>query len=181
MPGSRMREEPSPRHPTTVTFAFGHASRSLRAEMATLKSQNNPPEKSNVEGAPIEATDLQRALQRTHRSVLILLAACAAWILLQGFGPDESPPERGWTTLGAALGFGCVLLRRLGASPTRSPRTGFFLLLAALVFAAALGLLGSWIAATTGATRTGLLFTLAGLIFSLRPSRPISKVTTGPQ
>ena len=180
MLGSRMREELHPRHPAGGTFAFVHASRSLRAAMTALRSQNDAPEKAVKEGTPPGATDLQRALQRTHRSVLILLAACAAWILLQGFGPDESPPERGWTTLGAALGLGCVLLRRLGASPTRSPRTGFFLLLAALVFAAALGLLGSWIAATTGATRTGLLFTLAGLIFSLRPSRPVSRAT-GPQ
>ncbi|MCH2185532.1 hypothetical protein MK280_06630 [Myxococcota bacterium] len=172
MLGSRMREESRPRHPAMVTFAFGHALRSLRAAMTALRSQNDPPENATAEGSPIEATDLQRALQRTHRSVLILLAACAGWILLQGFGPEESPPERGWTTLGVGLGLGCVVLRRLGASPSRSPRTGFFLIIAALVFAATLGLLGSWIAATTGATRTGLLFTLAGLIFSLRPSRP---------
>ena len=172
-----MRKDTRPRHPETGTFAFGHALRSLRAEMNGPKSRNNPEQKQPIEATLMEAADLQHALQRTHRSVLILLAACAAWILLQGFGPDESPPERGWTTLGAALGLGCVLLRRLGASPSRSPRAGFFLLLAALVFAAALGLLGSWIAATTGATRTGLLFTLAGLIFSLRPSRPVSRAT----
>ncbi|MDG2052134.1 MAG: hypothetical protein P8M78_18435 [Myxococcota bacterium] len=140
--------------------------------MTGLASQKESPTIGQSAGALSQSDALQRSLQRAHRSVLVLLAACAAWILLQGFGPEESPPDRGWTTLGVVLGLGCVLFRRLGASPIRAPRTAFFLSLAALILAAALGLLGSWIAVTPGASRTGLLFTLAGFIFSLRPSRP---------
>ena len=82
------------------------------AALAGLPQQAKQAEAMGFEGFWLPEHHFQGGASLS--APLILLAACAAWILLQGFGPDESPPERGWTTLGAALGLGCVLLRRLG-------------------------------------------------------------------
>ena len=123
-----------------------------------------------------ETAALQQLLRKLHRAVLILLGACALWIVFQGFNDPPSPPDQWILTLGVGLGLGTVILRRVGSSPKRPPQTALFLLMGALLLAGSLGLFGSWIAWSTGATQTGLLFTLAGLIFAIRPSRPNVRV-----
>jgi len=122
--------------------------------------------------APPHPHPLEAALRRTHRSVLVLLACCAGVIALHGFAGEEPPPDRWLTTAGVGLGLATVVLRRLGASPVIAARTSFLLLLAALVLAGGLGLLGVWVALGHDGPETGLLFTLAGAIFSIRPTRP---------
>jgi hypothetical protein len=112
---------------------------------------------------------LLAGLRRTRASVLALLGVCAVVIALHGFDHPEPPPDRWATTLGVGLGLGTVVLRRLGASPRVGPRTGFLCMVASLALAGGLGLLGAWMAWRIDATRTGILFTLAGTIFAVRP------------
>jgi len=118
---------------------------------------------------------LARAVRPTHRSVLALLGCCAIVTLLQGFPDEEPPPDRWVATVGVGLGLGSIVLRRLGASPVIRARSAALLLAASLVLAGGLGLLGAWTAWRDDATRTGLLFTLAGLIFALRPIAPAAR------
>jgi hypothetical protein len=118
-----------------------------------------------------DPSPLEAGLRRTHRSVLFLLASCAVAIVLHGFAGDEPAPNRWLTTAGVGLGLGTVVTRRLGGSPVMALRSRFFFLLAALVFSAVLGLLGAWIAWATDGPETGLLFTVAGAIFAIRPAR----------
>ena len=71
-----------------------------------------------------------------------------------------------------ALALVAIVLRRFAASPVARPGTARFLALGSLLASAGLGLLGAGLAFETGARETGLLFTLAGLIFALRVPRP---------
>jgi hypothetical protein len=116
-----------------------------------------------------DPTELKQAVRRVHLSVLAVLATCGASILVKGFEGDEPPPDRIMATLGIALGLAAILARRMAASPAISAKTALFYTLSSLVIGAALGLLGAYLAWMLDASETGLLFTLAGLIFSLRP------------
>lgn len=118
---------------------------------------------------------LEAALRHTHRSVLGLLATCAVVIVLHGFSGEEPPPDRLLTTVGVGIGLTTVVLRRLGGSPVVGLRASFFLLLGALLLAASLGLLGAWITWARNGPETGILFTLAGVIFAIRPGQPVAR------
>jgi len=122
--------------------------------------------------APAEAALLERALRRTQWSVLGLLATCAVLILLRGMPDDEPPPDRVIASLGVLLALGAVVLRRVGGSPAISPRSAVYFRLAGLLGCGALGVLGMHLAYGLGSPQSGLLFTLAGGIFALRPSQP---------
>ena len=111
-------------------------------------------------------------LRNTHRGVLLLLGVCGVAIGVAG-GSGPTPPPNPWTTT-AAVGLALVAIvsRRFASSPVASPATTTFLAVGALLASAGLGLLGAAIAFQTGSRETGLLFTLAGLIFALRVPRP---------
>jgi len=114
-------------------------------------------------------TPLEAALRRTRFSVLALLACCAGVVALRGFAGDEPPPDRWWTTLAVLIGLATIVLRRIAASPALRPPRAIFFLLGSLVLSAALGLLGVFVAYTGDAVRTGILFSLAGALFTIRP------------
>jgi len=122
-----------------------------------------------TEPQPSRSADLLGALRTTHRSVLALLLVCALVIVSQGLEGDEPPPDRIFATLGIALGLLTIVLRRLGASPVISLRSGALLSLGGLVSAACLGGLGVYMATARNGAETGLLLTAAGLIFAIRP------------
>jgi len=130
------------------------------------------PHRPTTGTPPATPSPLIAALRHTQRSVLGLLVCCAIAAVLSGFAPEEPPPDRWTATLGVGLGLGTIVLRRLGASPVIGARTAVLLVLGSLVLAGGLGLLGAWIAFRADATRSGLLLTLAGVIFALRPVAP---------
>lgn len=113
---------------------------------------------------------LRAALKTAHRSVIALLVVCLVVIVSQGIEGDEPAPDRTLATLGIGLGLLTIVFRRIAAAPRVPLQTGLFLSLAALVTSAALGGLGVFIAAAEGGPETGLLFTVAGLIFAMRPA-----------
>lgn len=106
--------------------------------------------------------------KRIRQMGLALLAASALYIASQGLQTDTGP-DRPITLLAGALGVASVLLRRLSQRPGLSNPTFIKLAAAALVSAAALGPLGAWTANHSDAGQTGLLFVVAGVLFSIRP------------
>lgn len=117
---------------------------------------------------------LRQAVRRTHRSVLALLALCALMTLVRGFAGDEPPPDRITTAWALGLALFGILARRAATSPQLGPRLIVGFGLASLLASAALGLLGVYLAWTQDAVQTGLVYTLAGVIFALRPPPPPS-------
>ncbi len=116
---------------------------------------------------------LGRSLKQARWSVLGLLVCCLGLILLRGFENPEPPPDRWLTTVAVLLALGTIVLGRFAASPGVDVRRAIWLMLAALVVAAALGLFGVYVAWADGDSMTGLLFSLAGIIFAIRPTRPL--------
>jgi drug/metabolite transporter (DMT)-like permease len=114
------------------------------------------------------------ALRNTHRGVLALLIGTGVVILLAEFSADPPPPNPSATTLAIALALGAIVLRRFTSSPVIRSRTATMLAIGSLLMSAALGLVGVFVAYQNQAGETGLLFTLAGLIFALRVPRPAS-------
>lgn len=119
-------------------------------------------------------TSLATALRRTRFSVLALLACCAGVVALRGFADDEPPPDRWWTTAAVVIGLGTIVLRRLAVSPAIRPPRTIWLLLGSLGLSACLGLLGVVVAYTGDAARTGILFSLAGALFTIRPTGAVA-------
>lgn len=112
----------------------------------------------------------ERAMRSTRLSVLGGLAVCALLILTHGFEGEEPPPDRLMATAAVLLALGSVVLRRIGSSPAMRPQTAIFLHLGALMMCGALGLLGVYLAYGLASPQSGILFTLAGVIFALRPT-----------
>lgn len=111
---------------------------------------------------------LDRALRRLHWSALATLAACVLVALLQP-GGDEPAPDRTLATVGVALAVATILARMFASSPVMRPRPRFVLVLAHLLCALALGLLGAYLAVALDEKRVGLGFALGGGILCLRP------------
>ncbi len=128
--------------------------------MATPSSPNSAP--------------LDGALRRAHRSVLLGLATCALVAFLQPGEPETAPPPVPYTMTAAVLAAGTILTRRFGTSPKLSPKVRVFLTLTAFGLATLLGLLGAGLAIATGASSTGLLFTLGAGLICLRPPEPVA-------
>jgi hypothetical protein len=125
---------------------------------------------------PDPATDAARgeplaaSLRTLHRSVLGLLAVCAAVAVLAGPSEDTGAlPPRSWTIGAVVLALGVITSRRLAASPVIGARARIHLTIATLAFAGALGLLAAGLAIRHGATQSALVFTLAAALFVLRP------------
>jgi hypothetical protein len=112
---------------------------------------------------------LRLALRRTHRSVLGLLAVCALVILAGGMSGEEPPPDRVMTVWAVGLALLGIVLRRISTSPRIQLRSALFFAVSSLLTCASLGLLAVWLAWTQGAAETALIYTLAGVIFALRP------------
>ena len=120
--------------------------------------------------SPDSQAALSRALQRLHRCVLVLLAACAlAVVLAPASDYGDAMPPRNFTLAAVALALGVVVSRRLSTSPVAGvrARTGFAI--AYLAFAAVLGLVAAALGLMHGATQPALVFTLAAALFVLRP------------
>jgi hypothetical protein len=118
----------------------------------------------------VRSEALATRLRTLHRSVLALLAACAAIAAFAGRARDaDSLPPRSWTIGAVALALGVIATRRLAGSPVIGVRAHVRLSIASLAFAAALGLLAAALALEHGAARSALAFTLAGALFVLRP------------
>jgi hypothetical protein len=108
------------------------------------------------------------SMKRIHWAALCLLAICAGLILIAPSAEKQPPPDRLITTLCVSLALLTIVSRRLGASPRIASRAATLWLVGALLAAICLGLLGTFEALYRGGTQTGLLFTLAGLIFAAR-------------
>jgi len=117
------------------------------------------------------------ALRRAHRSILMVLAACALVVALNSSSPEsaaDTDPPRGHVYAATALGIASILTRRrLPATNPARARLHVLLSLASLVLAAGVGLVG--VAASMAGTprNAALLFVLAGIIFALRPPPPV--------
>jgi hypothetical protein len=119
--------------------------------------------------APELAPTLQ-SMRRTQRIVLGWLAACTLLIVAHGFEGDEPAPDRVIATAGVLLALAAIVLRRVASSPTILARTALALRLGGLLACGALGVLGLYVAYGLDSPESGILFTLAGVIFALRPS-----------
>jgi len=124
--------------------------------------------------SPNPGDELERSLKRSHRTVLAVIAACAATSALQPAAAGEpAAPDPVYTTAAVVLAVGVIVLRRTATSRVISPRTRLFLTLCTYTLAASLAILGTFIAMTLGEKQTGLVFALAAGIFCLRPPQPI--------
>ena len=115
---------------------------------------------------------LDRALRRAHRTTLLGLVACLLVTFFQPAATDAAPPPTLYTLIAVGLALVSILFRQLGTSPRLTPRTRVLFTLGAFGVATALGVFGAGLALSSGARHTGLLFTLAAILFSLRPPPP---------
>ncbi len=120
---------------------------------------------------------LNRALRRVHRSALATLAVCAGVIALSA-GPEtptiSEGARRGFTYVAIALAVVSILTRRRPTAPIASPRAHVILSLASLLCACGLGIAGVAFAAAGGPRTAALVYALAGVIFALRPPKPVA-------
>ncbi|MBW2275341.1 MAG: hypothetical protein JRG96_18905 [Deltaproteobacteria bacterium] len=123
----------------------------------------------------LDPAPLNQAMTRTHRSVLVLLAACGLFIVLQPGAAAQSPPPL-FTGVAVGLAVGSILCRRLSVSPAMSPKPKVGLAVAGLVFAALVGVTAVALTQVEGDKQNALLFVLGAAILSLRP--PIRIVPT---
>jgi len=117
------------------------------------------------------------ALRRAHRSILIVLGACALVIALNPSSAEvdaTADPSRHHVYAATALGIVSIFTRRRHpATSASAARLHVRLSLASLVFAAGVGVVGV-AAAMAGTPRSGaLLFVLAGAIFALQSPQPV--------
>lgn len=116
------------------------------------------------------------ALRRAHRSILLVLGACAVVIALNPSTEADATadPPRNYVYAATALGIASIMTRRRQVASTPvAARLHVRLSLASLVFAAGVGVVG--VAAFMAGTsrNAALLFVLAGAIFGLRPPPPV--------
>jgi hypothetical protein len=120
-----------------------------------------------VQQAPVRASQLDAALLRVRRGVLILFAICAGLIALTAPGGPATPPARGFPIAAVALALGSILARQ--ASAAARTRARVYLALASLLLAACIGLVGVALALQGGPRAIALAYALGGAILCLRP------------
>jgi hypothetical protein len=129
---------------------------------------------------PASPAPLQRALRRSHQSVLLTLAVCAAVIALGGEAPDAgetAPGADGFTYAATALAVVSILARRRQPARADGVRAHVALSLLSLVAAGGVGLVGV-VASTAGTPRNAaLVYVLAGALFALRPPLGLARET----
>jgi uncharacterized membrane protein len=122
------------------------------------------------------------ALRRAHRSILLVLAACAAVIAFGASGESAAPsddPPRSYVYAATALAVASIMTRRRQvATHAATARLHVVLSLASLVFAAGVGLVGVAASVEGTSRNSALLFALAGAIFALRPPPPVLPPTS---
>jgi hypothetical protein len=118
--------------------------------------------------AVLDPAPLNQALTRSHRSVLVMLAACALFIALQP-GGEEQPPPPLYTALALGLAAVSIVCRRLSTSPVMSPKPKVTLAIVGLIIAALIGVTAVALYQLAGDKQNALLFVLGAAILSLRP------------
>jgi len=115
------------------------------------------------------ADGLNQAIQRTHRSVLILLVGCGAvvWLSAAAGAYETTPRVYAWAA--TALGGLAILTRPFRSVPIKNPKLVVAKIVISLVAAAGVGLVGVMSAVMGGPRTTALAYVLAGAIFALRP------------
>jgi len=121
-----------------------------------------------VSQVPVRASELDAALRRVQRGVLITFAVCAVVIAVAAPSGPGTPPARGFPIAAVALALGSVLARQ--ASAAARARARVYLALASLLLAACVGLVGVALALQGGPRGTALAYALGGAILCLRPS-----------
>jgi hypothetical protein len=120
-----------------------------------------------VSQAPVPASQIDVALQRVRRAVLLTFAVCAAVIAVAAPSGPGTPPASGFPIAAIGLGLASVLSRQLSvAAPAR---VRVYLSLASLLLAGGIGLVGVALALQGGPRATGLAYALGGAILCLRP------------
>lgn len=120
-----------------------------------------------MQQAPVRASQLDTALLRVRRGVLILFAICAGLIALTAPSEPATPPPRGFPIAAVSLALGSVFARQ--ASAAARPRTRVYLALASLLLAGCIGLVGVALALRGGPRAIALAYALGGAILCLRP------------
>lgn len=118
---------------------------------------------------PARASEIDAALRRVQRGVLITFAVCAVVISATAPSGPATVPAHGFPIAAVALAVGSVLARQ--ASTAVPGRPGVYLALASLLLAACIGLVGVALAVQDGPRGTALAYALGGAILCLR--RPV--------
>jgi hypothetical protein len=122
---------------------------------------------------PVRASQLDAALRRVQRGVLITFAVCAGVIAATASGEAATAPPRGFPIAAVALGVGSIFARQAGAAaPARARVT---LALASLLLAAGIGLVGVALALHGGPRGIALAYALGGAILCLRPPARLAR------
>jgi hypothetical protein len=121
-------------------------------------------------------TSSDSSLRNLRLGVLATLAGCA--LVIAGSAgtpePDTAPPT-GYSATAIGLAVSSILLRLWGNSPGKSERLGMPLIAASLALAGAIGVVAVLVTLAEDQWRTGLFYTLAGAMLSIRTpsaSRP---------
>ena len=120
--------------------------------------------------APTASSDgLNQAIQRTHRSVLILLAGCGAvvWLSTAADAYETTPRVYAWAA--TALGGLAILTRPFRSVPIKNPKLVVARIVISLVASAGVGLVGVLSDVMGGPRTTALAYVIAGAIFAMRP------------
>jgi hypothetical protein len=120
-----------------------------------------------VQQGPLGASQLDTALLRVRRGVLILFAVCAGLIAVTAPGGPVSSPPRGFPIAAVALALGSIFARQ--ASAAARARARVHLALASLLLAGGIGLVGVALALRGGPRAIALAYVLGGAILCLRP------------
>jgi FtsH-binding integral membrane protein len=125
-----------------------------------------------VSQAPVQASQLDTALRRVRRAVLIAFAVCAAVIAAAASGGAAGAPPRGFPIAAVGLALGSVFTRQ--ASAAARGRAQVWLALASLLLAGCIGLVGVALALQGGSRGIALAYALGGAILCLRPPAPLA-------
>jgi len=120
-----------------------------------------------VSQAPVQASQLDTALRRVRRAVLITFGVCAAVIAAAASGGAAAAPPRGFPIAAVGLAFASVLIRQASAMARGPARV--WLALASLLLAGCIGLVGVALALQGGPRGIALAYVLGGAILCLRP------------
>lgn len=117
-----------------------------------------------------------RSLRTLRRCVLAALAVCALVIAASaGSAEPDMPPPMGYSATAIGLAVASILLRLWGNAPRRNAPMQLRLIAASLALAGAIGVVAVLLTLAEAQWRTGLFYTLAGGMLSIRTpsaSRP---------
>jgi peptidoglycan/LPS O-acetylase OafA/YrhL len=113
-------------------------------------------------------------LQAVHRAVLVALAVCAVVVWSAGAPDAAREPDRRFALAALVLAAASILTRR--AAPAIRPRPGHAKwLLASLLLAMGVALVGVALAIGGGPREVALLYVLGAAILALRPPPPLAE------